>query len=156
MTHFRRTNPEHVAYMRTYLVQYRKDNPEKIKEHARIKRSRPGWKAKAATYARRSRLKMKYGLTEAQIIERLETQGGCCLICSTPLTVITLRVDHCHATGLVRGLLCDICNLGLGQFLDDAPRLRNAADYLDEFYNSLAGPDCASSSVLRSLPELLP
>jgi hypothetical protein len=132
MTHFRRTNPEHLAYMKTYMVQYRKDNPEKIREHALIKRSRPGWKAKAAIYGRRSMLKMKYGLTEAQVIARLEAQGCRCLICHTSLTFMTLRIDHCHATGRVRGLLCDPCNIGLGNFKDDTARLRKAADYLDE------------------------
>ena len=41
----------------------------------------------------------------------LERQGKVCGICKTPGK--PLCVDHCHATGKVRGLLCRDCNLGL-------------------------------------------
>lgn len=42
-----------------------------------------------------------------------------------------LNIDHDHATGKVRGVLCRECNLSLGN-LDDSPqRLRLLAEYLE-------------------------
>lgn len=63
----------------------------------------------------------------------LARQGGKCAICGTdrPGGRGTFHVDHDHATGKVRALLCNACNTGLGAFRDDPVRLRAAADYLD-------------------------
>lgn len=64
-------------------------------------------------------------------------QQGVCAVCSLPETAMKkmqsswLSVDHNHATGAVRGLLCHACNMAIGAFKDDAALLRKAADYLD-------------------------
>jgi hypothetical protein len=42
----------------------------------------------------------------------------------------SLSVDHCHATGKIRGLLCTKCNQGLGSFENNVEWLQNAIDYL--------------------------
>jgi len=42
-----------------------------------------------------------------------------------------IKTDHCHATGVVRGLLCHPCNVTLGWVKDDSRRLRRLAGYLD-------------------------
>ena len=42
-------------------------------------------------------------------------------------------VDHCHTSGLIRGLLCRQCNSGLGMFKDSKPNLRRASEYLGKY-----------------------
>lgn len=68
-----------------------------------------------------------------QYSEMLEKQKGLCAICHRPETGKALAVDHCHHTGIVRGLLCQNCNTALGKFQDNADRLRKAALYLEGF-----------------------
>lgn len=64
---------------------------------------------------------------------RVLEQGGVCAICGrSPESqrYRCLAVDHDHKTGLLRELLCDPCNLGLGKFKDDPQLLDAAAAYL--------------------------
>jgi hypothetical protein len=63
----------------------------------------------------------------------LERQGNACGICKAPAK--PLCIDHCHATGKVRGFLCRECNLGLGNYHDDPARMRAAAVYLEAARN---------------------
>jgi hypothetical protein len=72
-------------------------------------------------------LKRRYGITAAEADLMLEQQGGLCAICGAATAV---HVDHDHATGQVRALLCFNCNGGLGQFKDDPAVLRAAAEYV--------------------------
>ena len=80
------------------------------------------------------RLMKSYGisLTEWKIIRY--NQCGKCAICSAVLDEMPSRkthVDHNHATGEVRGILCNKCNAGLGYFSDNVEGLRNAIKYLE-------------------------
>lgn len=69
----------------------------------------------------------KYRLTDTQYAAMVEAQAGCCAVCAQPSKLV---VDHDHATGEIRGLLCDPCNVGLGRYDDDPERLMAAAAYL--------------------------
>lgn len=78
--------------------------------------------------SRKSQLK-RYGLSPEDYQSMYMQQSGCCLICG--LTEEKLQVDHCHATGKVRGLLCLLCNTMLGKAHDSPEILRAAANYLE-------------------------
>ena len=56
-------------------------------------------------------------------------QDGVCATCGKP-SKETLCVDHCHATGTIRGLLCRKCNTGLGCYEDDPATMITSLAYL--------------------------
>ncbi len=88
---------------------------------------------KIAATKKRSRLK-RYGLTLEAMADMAVQQENKCAICKSPAEIEqygTLAIDHCHATGAVRGLLCQMCNKALGQFYDSPALLRAAADYVE-------------------------
>ena len=96
-------------------------------------------KKDVAEYSAKTRnyhLKRAYGLSDGEYAALLTSQGGVCAICGTADTGTfqgkpkQMAVDHDHATGAVRGLLCAPCNQGLGNFGDDPDRLLTAAKYL--------------------------
>lgn len=78
----------------------------------------------------------KYGITAEQFADMIAKQNGRCAICTVPF-VETPRVDHDHETGQIRDLLCDLCNRGLGYFLDSPKLLRAAADYIEQHRSKL-------------------
>lgn len=74
---------------------------------------------------------LKYGLVTGQYDSMLQTQNGRCAICHNPPSAgKVLVVDHDHATGNVRSLLCSQCNFGLGYFADNEENLLGAIAYL--------------------------
>lgn len=80
---------------------------------------------------KRAMLKKHYGITPEEYGEMFRAQRGVCAICSEVCaTGRNLAVDHCHATGEIRGLLCANCNRALGLLRDDPERLRRAIAYL--------------------------
>lgn len=78
-----------------------------------------------------------YGITREEFEALRQEQGGACAICRRDFDK-TPHIDHDHETGLVRGLLCRECNLGLGLFGDDVARLRAAIEYLEQEYPAVA------------------
>lgn len=77
----------------------------------------------------------KIGLLEVERL--LEKQDNLCAICKevgfkmNEHSHSPLNVDHCHKTGVVRGLLCHNCNRALGLLKDDKERLLAAISYLE-------------------------
>ncbi|OFW52614.1 MAG: hypothetical protein A2146_03735 [Actinobacteria bacterium RBG_16_67_10] len=87
------------------------------------------WRAKSPLYMR----EYLYGIKPAEFDALLDSQGGRCAICRTETAGGKggWHVDHDHATGRIRGLLCHGCNIALGYFRDDPDRLRAAMAYLE-------------------------
>lgn len=83
----------------------------------------------------------KFNLLETDYNDMIETQKGKCAICGNAEFSVhhhsgkirRLSVDHCHQTGKVRGLLCNLCNKGLGHFKDNVDYLIAAIKYLEKY-----------------------
>lgn len=111
-------------------------------ECLRLLQNTEAWKARrraqysAVETVRRDRkernLRRNYGMTISQVNAMALEQNFCCAICEhrSDLAGKRLVVDHDHATGKVRSLLCDDCNRGLGSFNDNRKRLESAISYL--------------------------
>lgn len=88
---YQKTKDKRVDYAR----EYRKNNKDKTRD---------------------INLKSKYGITQEDYDNMKQKQNNCCVICGEHEDNLkrVLCVDHCHNTGVVRGLLCDTCNKFLG------------------------------------------
>lgn len=88
----------------------------------------PEYRERYRAYNRDLMRKRLYGLERGQYDEMVASRDSRCEICGDQ---VRLDVDHCHASGEVRGLLCPGCNKGLGMFKDDPARLEAAISYLE-------------------------
>ncbi len=72
----------------------------------------------------------RYNLSREDYNKMLADQKGLCALCDkpNPSTKRSLAIDHCHATGKVRGILCYGCNR-LMALLDDEALLERAVAY---------------------------
>jgi len=78
------------------------------------------------------RIEQTYGLTAEQYWQIYESQGGKCYMCQRATgRTRRLAVDHDHATGYVRGLLCKRDNTLLGHARDNPEYFNRAISYLD-------------------------
>lgn len=75
----------------------------------------------------------KYGITE-EIYKKIKSeQNGVCCVCGEKNTYSrNLVIDHDHETGKIRGLLCTLCNLSLGNARDNLYIVLKLADYAME------------------------
>jgi hypothetical protein len=77
-------------------------------------------------------------MTGVEYDAMFEAQGGVCAICGRPERKVsksgypfTLAVDHNHATGKIRALLCNDCNACLGMLQENPDTLRAMLAYLE-------------------------
>ena len=78
--------------------------------------------------ARDKSLRRKYGITLEQFDELRISQGDCCAICKSWRCLPA--VDHCHATGQLRAILCRKCNTALGLINEDETIALNLLKYI--------------------------
>lgn len=89
------------------------------------------WRSGSENFRRRSNLKTKYGMSPADYDKLVAAQDNRCAIClEAPKANMNLCIDHDHASGLIRGLLCHGCNRGIGLLKDSATNLNRAASYV--------------------------
>lgn len=110
------------------VKRWQQENPERLRAYRAEYRNRPERKrAMRDLYYRRT-----HGISADEFDEMYEAQAGRCAICgTTPANQAQMHVDHHHASGAIRELLCSSCNQALGQMKEDPRLLRAAADYLE-------------------------
>jgi len=143
---------------KAYQRQWEKDNPEKVKANQKKSRQKYAeklklerkkkwasadkaksneavkqWRLKNPSAHQNIRLKRQFGITKSEWDEMLISQGSCCAICERAESggKRGWNTDHCHETGIVRGILCNSCNVALGHFKDDIKILYRAIVYLE-------------------------
>jgi hypothetical protein len=124
--------------------EYYSENSEKWKVYQdRRKKQRaeyaasPGQRKMRSDYYKRTSKKARYDRLRNMYGLSADKQKSVCAICEQKETrrgkrgtQHSLNVDHDHATGNIRGLLCSKCNTGLGLFRDDPDLLLTAISYL--------------------------
>lgn len=119
-----------------YNARRRKDSvslDEWERRLARDKVSRKRNPNKSKWY-RKADLKRYYDMTLAEWDNRFAEQNHSCAVCKSPYSGRKNGqwcTDHDHKTGKVRGILCNGCNMALGQTKDDPLRLRLLAEYVE-------------------------
>lgn len=117
-----------------------KANRETVAVKSKIRRQlmSPEERARRHAVAQESRRLREFGLPKGQYAAMLASQGGACALCGERASGLTksgrpiaLHVDHDHATGRIRGLLCGKCNRAIGYLRDDPALIRKAALYVE-------------------------
>lgn len=122
--------------------QQQRYNARRRQAYARDETYREGIKTKVKAYNAKNPDKKKdqhlrehFGISLTDYQEILAKQKGKCAICGSTTSKVKiakyLYVDHDHNTGEIRGLLCNNCNFGIGQFKDDVNLLLKAVEYLE-------------------------
>lgn len=128
---------------RKKIAAYKKEYNKKPEIYAKLKewhktpearaqkkeyRNRPEVKSRLKEGWREYQLKKNYNLSVEDYTNLLKKQSHKCKICGLKTKLV---VDHCHNSGMVRGLLCAKCNFALGLLNDNVKVLYNAINYLN-------------------------
>ena len=114
--------------MQEWWKVYSMENKDKITERKRKYHQKYYQERKLIYKDRKLRYKHKISLKEFECL--LIGQDHKCTICGKPLIDKTTVIDHDHLNGKIRGILCRLCNTGLGFFFDDPWILNKGIEYL--------------------------
>lgn len=115
---------------REYEKEYYWKNREKtLKRNRKNRRENP---LRTKKWDKNNKLKHKFGITLKDYNQMLEDQDYKCKICGIHQDEFgkSLIVDHNHKNGKIRGLLCQNCNIGIGNFRDNIKLLQKTIKYL--------------------------
>lgn len=121
-------NSKQHKYKHTYKNFYSHEEYAKA-YHEAVRRSRP-------EMAKQWDLNKYFHINVSEYNELLKSQQNKWAICRKKEIAVhwgkvkALSIDHCHKTGKIRGLLCYLCNTGLGKFRESPNLLRKAANYV--------------------------
>jgi len=114
---------------RAYMSRYQAENRKRIRSRWREwSRTESGQASRRRSYHKTNA--KRYGLTAEEYDEILMAQDGRCAVCRSEPGHRRLAIDHDHITGLVRGLLCHLCNSMLGHGRDNPVLLQAGIEYL--------------------------
>lgn len=131
------------AYKREYARKWRIANPERAQEATRKWRAanpkftneyNKKWRETNPERYKELRCISNYGIPLKELEVIFIKQGSCCACCKTTESGKRgWHTDHCHITGIVRGILCSNCNLALGHIKDNIITLENMITYLKQY-----------------------
>ena len=112
----------------------REKDPEKYRNYDRK------WRAKNIERSRLKDIVKKHNISYEEYLEMMKKQNGLCAMCSKPEKrrsrtkgqICRLAVDHNHATGKIRELLCHGCNQVIGHAKESVEILKKAILYLEK------------------------
>ena len=134
--HDKQYREKHKEEIRQYSKQYREKHKRKIrqyrKEHKKEeKQYNKEYKEKHKEELKYHSIERIYGLSPEEYDAMLKAQHNRCAICRKPFVDAQhTHIDHDHATGKVRGILCSNCNHMLGMAHDNPKILQEGIDYL--------------------------
>ena len=108
-------NQKHPEYRRKKATEYRTRHPDRVAD---------------------CNLMARLGVPRGTYAKMLAAQDGKCAICSATepgARIKRFHMDHDATTGVVRGLLCHLCNVGIGGLRHDPQILSAAIKYLQVF-----------------------
>lgn len=128
-----------------YEKKWKSENRERLRKLDRAWKSKNREKvnesSKKAYHRRKERALdrvrfRKYGITGEEFRQRLAQQHYKCSVCGGDGSDKNLSVDHSHETGKIRGLICNSCNMALGNVKDSIEILKNLITYLEYYGKS--------------------